>query len=64
MTNPQECGILITETKNNHFTERNCVMMTFVFATKNMSKAKAFFSKKEGFCEACSYQDKQKQEYH
>jgi len=35
-------------------------MMNFVFASEYMGKSKAFFSKEERFCEACSYQDKQK----
>ena len=32
MTNPFPCAILIPETKNNYFTERNRIMRNFIFA--------------------------------
>ena len=32
MTKPFPCAILIPETKNNYFTERNRIMKNFVFA--------------------------------
>ena len=48
MTNPNPCAILIPETKNNNFTERNRIMRNFIFAYEYECEA-VFCSEEYGY---------------
>ena len=61
MTNPIFCAILMTESKNNTFTERNSIMKNFTSAICYKSERQAIFQCEEySFAKHAHFQDKQK----
>ena len=61
MTNAYPCDIVLAETKNNTFTERNCIMKNFTSACMYKSERQAIFQFEEySFAKHAHFQDKQK----
>ena len=61
MTNTKPCDIVLTEIKNNTFTERKSIMKTFTSVIRYMSERQAIFQHQEySYAKHAHFQDKQK----
>jgi hypothetical protein len=61
MTIQKNYDIVIPETKNNTFTERNSIMKTFTSVIRYMSQREAIFQYQEySYAKHAHFQDKQK----